>query len=106
MDIDQEGQAILEDLLPSTSRATPSPASAHQLAARRDLMIHGLVNGSINPALRPHLQREYLISNDDLVQAAADGRGRSIAVWRGPPGGGGGGGGGPSPSPPTQWYTP
>ena len=45
-------------------------------------MIRGLVNGSIDPALRPHLKREYHISDDDLAQAAADGGRRSIATRR------------------------
>ena len=44
INIEQEGQAILDYLHPSTSRATSSPTSARQLAARRDLMIRGLVN--------------------------------------------------------------
>ena len=55
VDIDQDGQAILEVLLPPTSRVTPSPTSAREFAAPRDLMIRGLANGSNNQALRPHL---------------------------------------------------
>ena len=62
VDIDQEGQAILEDILPSMSRVTPSPTSARELAARRDLMIRGLASESINQALHPHLQRAYHIT--------------------------------------------
>ena len=62
VNIEQEGQAILDDLLPFTSRATRSPTSARQLAARRDLMIRGLVNGSINATLRPHLQSHHILA--------------------------------------------
>ena len=96
VNIEEERQAILDNLLPSASRATPSPTLTRQLAARRDLMIRGLVNGSINPALRPH-----------LAQATADGCGRSIDTRHGPPGGGGEGPSppplpSPSPSPPPS----
>ena len=100
VDINQEGQAILEDMLPSTSRVTPNPTAARELAARRDLMICGLVNGSINPALRPHLQREYHITDQDLADAANHGRRRSTTPRSKLPGGSGqgsGGGGGPCP---------
>ena len=111
VDIDQEGQAILEELLPTTSRVTPSPTSARELAARRDLMIRGLANGCINQALRPHLQREYHISDQDIAETAANGRGRSTTPWCRPPGGSGrggcgGGGAGPPPPPPSSSPSP
>ena len=80
INIDQEGQAILEDILPSTSRATPSPTSARELVARPDLMIPGLVKGSINLALRPHFLREYHITDQDLANAADHGRRRSTIL--------------------------
>ena len=59
VDIDQEGQAILEDILPSTSRVTPVRPRPREFAACRDLMIRWLANGSIKQALCPHLQREH-----------------------------------------------
>ena len=86
IDIDQEGQAILEDILPSKSRVTHSPTSAREFAARLDLMICGVASGSIKQALRPHLQREYHITDQDIAEAATNGRGRSTTPRRGPPG--------------------
>ena len=46
VDIVEEGQAIRNDLLPSTSRATPSPTTTWKFGARCNLMIRGLVNGT------------------------------------------------------------
>ena len=67
------------------------------MAARRDLMIRGLVDGSITPSLRANLQKDYNISHQELAESdppsvgGGSGGGGSCGGGSGVGSGGGGG---------------
>ena len=58
------------DLTPPPTRDwTPTSKKKEKPFSMISPVIRGLVNNSINPALRPHLQIEYNISDQDLAKS-------------------------------------